>query len=111
MWIKRLSISVFMVIAIGFLVSSCESEGEEKIETAPVQKELSKVEFDVTGMTCEGCVSTIDQTLKAVNGVESADVSLEDEHATVIFDASKTSVEDLKKAVEKVGYGVEIAKN
>ena len=61
----------------------------------------------VTGMSCGGCVSTIEDALKAVPGVSSAKVSLANQEATVQFSEGQTSHEQLQSAIEKAGYGVE----
>ena len=61
----------------------------------------------VTGMSCGGCVSTIEGALKAVPGVSSAKVSLADHEATVQFSEGQTSHEQLQSAIEKAGYGVQ----
>jgi copper chaperone len=64
--------------------------------------------FKVTGMSCGGCVSTIEGALKAVPGVNSAKVSLTDHEASVEFSEGQTSHEQLQSAIEKAGYGVQI---
>ena len=61
----------------------------------------------VTGMSCGGCVSTIEGALKAVPGVSSAKVSLANHAATVQFSEGQTSHEQLQSAIEKAGYGVQ----
>ena len=63
--------------------------------------------LQVTGMTCGGCVSTIEGALRAVPGVTSAKVSLANHEATVQFSEGQTSREQLQSAIEKAGYGVE----
>ncbi|KAL7787765.1 hypothetical protein V8C37DRAFT_260489 [Trichoderma ceciliae] len=40
-------------------------------------------EFDIT-MTCGGCSGAIDRVLKKLEGVETYNVSLEKQHATVV---------------------------
>ena len=61
----------------------------------------------VSGMTCSGCVSKIEQALKAVPGVSSAKASLAQHEATVQFNEAQTSHEQLQSAIENAGYGVE----
>ena len=61
----------------------------------------------VTGMSCGGCAINVAGALKAVEGVNDAHVSLETREATVDFDDSRTSTEQLKSAVRHAGYGVE----
>jgi copper ion binding protein len=61
----------------------------------------------VNGMTCGGCANNVAGALKAVEGVNDAHVSLERKEATVDFDESRTSAEQLKSAVRHAGYQVE----
>ena len=61
----------------------------------------------ITGMSCGGCVSTVEGALKAVPGVANAKVSLDGHAATVTFSERQTSHEQLQLAIENAGYGVE----
>ena len=63
--------------------------------------------FNVTGMTCGGCVAAVREVLSAVNGVENVDVSLAGHSATIQFDENKTNIANLKSAVVAKGYGTE----
>ncbi len=60
----------------------------------------------ITGMTCASCVRRVEKALGKVEGVQEATVNLATEKARVVFDPGLTSLETLKKAVEKAGYGV-----
>ncbi len=60
----------------------------------------------VTGMYCANCVATIERNLKKVNGVEAAVVNLSSERATVNFDPSVATLQDMIARVERAGYGV-----
>lgn len=54
-----------------------------------------------------GCTSKASNALNAVSGVDHVEVSLEGGDATVRFNEQATSVEQLKSAVKKAGYGVD----
>lgn len=66
-------------------------------------------QLKVTGMTCGGCTSKVERTLKAVDGVINVSVSLSNSEATVQYDESITSIDQLKSVVTQAGYGVENA--
>ena len=66
---------------------------------APVKRELA-----ITGMTCASCVRSVETALANVAGVESAEVNLANERATVRLDPS-AEVGALVHAVERAGYG------
>jgi P-type Cu+ transporter len=60
----------------------------------------------ITGMTCANCVATIERNLKRLEGMQTANVNLAAERATVEFDPAKLSQADIIARVERAGYGV-----
>jgi len=62
----------------------------------------------ITGMTCANCVATVERNLKRVDGVESANVNLSSERATIEYDPSLANLQDLIARVERAGYGVAV---
>jgi Cu+-exporting ATPase len=73
-------------------------EGEKEV--------TNKITMKITGMTCASCSQTVEGALRKVKGVESANVNLATEKATVAYSPRTVSILDLRKAVENVGYGV-----
>lgn len=65
-----------------------------------MKDEILKIE----GMSCAACVRAVERAVKKVDGVESAGVNFATEKLTVSFDQSKTTLSDIKTAVEKAGY-------
>ena len=59
----------------------------------------------INGMMCEHCVAHVKEALEKVDGVRSADVSLEKKNAVVTLDG-EVGEEALKKAVTDAGYEV-----
>lgn len=60
----------------------------------------------VSGMACEGCVSSVRNLLERVPGVTGAKVVLEPGSAVV---SGSAAVADLVKAVEAAGYEAKLA--
>ena len=54
--------------------------------------------FKVEGLSCSHCVDAVGNILKELNGVTSSAVSLPD-NATVSFEESKVSLEEIKQAI------------
>ena len=50
---------------------------------AEAQPELTKVTLEIDGLICSACVDTVEEALKAVDGVREADISLSDSEAVV----------------------------
>ena len=67
---------------------------------------MEKATLNIFGMTCGGCVRSVSSVLNALDGVVKADVSLDKKCAVVDYDAAKLNVDQLKHAVEEVGYEV-----
>jgi P-type Cu+ transporter len=68
--------------------------------------ETKQITLPITGMTCANCVATVERGLKKQAGVQSANVNLSSERATVAFDPTATTLPDLIGRVERAGYGV-----
>ncbi|ASJ07269.1 heavy metal translocating P-type ATPase [Thermococcus pacificus] len=69
-----------------------------------VVRERKDVVLKIGGMTCAMCVKTIEAALKELPGVLEASVNLGTETARVSYDPSVVDIEDIKKAIESVGY-------
>jgi copper ion binding protein len=64
----------------------------------------SRIELTVEGMTCGGCVRSIEKKLSKVEGVEAAHVDLGTGKAIVEYDDSRAQIDQLIAAVEQIGY-------
>jgi Cu+-exporting ATPase len=58
-------------------------------------------------MTCGHCQKRVADAISSLEGVEFVDVNLESERVTVSFDPQKTSLDDIKAAIDKAGYSTE----
>ncbi|MDK9857106.1 heavy metal translocating P-type ATPase [Staphylococcus equorum] len=63
-----------------------------------------KAELDVIGMTCAACSNRIEKVLNRDAGVEHANVNLTTENATIAYNPEMTSIDDLIKKTQKIGY-------
>jgi len=66
-----------------------------------------EVTINVYDMTCGHCQKRVADAISSLEGVESVDVNLESESATVSFDPEKISLGDIKAAIRKAGYSTE----
>jgi copper ion binding protein len=60
----------------------------------------------IQGMTCNHCVMRVAKALKAVPGVQDAQVDLNKAEAIVTYDNTKVALEKLSFAVVDAGYKV-----
>ena len=64
------------------------------------------ITLNIEGMTCGGCVKSVTNSLNQVAGVQSVDVSLDHNSATISFDDSQAQQNTLKEAIEDAGFDV-----
>ena len=62
------------------------------------------ITLNITGMKCGGCSSAVEEAIKAVDGVDAVEVSLEDKTVQVSGSADKLV---LAAAIETAGFKVE----
>lgn len=60
----------------------------------------------IEGMHCATCATTIEKSLKSVQGIDKAEVSFGSNSAVVEYDPSKLEFKSIAKAVEDAGYKV-----
>ncbi|MDP3420398.1 MAG: heavy metal-associated domain-containing protein [Thiobacillus sp.] len=67
---------------------------------------MNDIILPVTGMTCGGCVNSVQRVLTAVPGVQTAEVTLQPGQARVVYDAARTDRAALVQAIIDAGFGV-----
>ncbi|PNT92395.1 heavy metal translocating P-type ATPase [Clostridium thermosuccinogenes] len=72
---------------------------------------MKKETLNITGMTCASCAKAVERSVKKLGNINSADVNLATEKLVVEFDESQMTLDEIKEAVKKAGYGVEEEKN
>ena len=64
------------------------------------------IHFTVKGMTCGGCVRSVQKILRAVNGVTEADVRVG--HLTVTIDLSRVDAKAIQQALKAGEFIAEV---
>ena len=65
---------------------------------------MEKKMVDVRGMTCAACALRIEKTVGKLPGVTQANVNLASEKLFVEYNPETVNMEEITKAVEKIGY-------
>jgi len=65
---------------------------------------MNKESIKISGMSCAACAARIEKGLKQMEGVQSANVNLAMERATVEFDDTLVKPEQLEQLIKKLGY-------
>lgn len=86
---RTLRITTLLIASTAFIMTTsagCEPTDSSTVETVAKTVELR---FDVEGMTCDGCVNAINETVKRMDGVIDCEASLEKNAAVVtVIDSS-----------------------
>lgn len=103
---------IFFVLFIATLFISCNVSNEKKVDPLELEvnkeatKNLTNLEVEITGMTCEiGCAKLIQSKLYKTEGVSFAEVSFEKANGKITYDANKISNDELKKIIENIAGG------
>ncbi len=67
---------------------------------------MDEIVLSVTGMTCGGCVNSVQKVLAALPGVQSVEVTLAPGQARVAVDPSRIERSALAQAIVDAGFGV-----
>ncbi len=67
---------------------------------------MKKIELKIEGMHCEGCSKRLTKVLSNVEGVNFAEVSLENKLAKIEYDENVAKLEDLEEAITDAGFEV-----
>ena len=67
---------------------------------------MNEIILSVTGMTCGGCVNSVQKVLAALPGVQRVEVTLSPGQARVTYDPARIDGAALVQAVIDAGFGV-----
>ncbi len=102
----------FVKVNLGTETAIVEYE-PEKVDMSKMEKAVKSAGYEVVneritvkigGMTCAGCVKTIEKALKKLDGVVEVNVNLGSEKAYIVFNPKMTGMYEIKKAIEDAGY-------
>ena len=65
---------------------------------------MKKESYLVEGMTCSGCERTVQRVVSNLEGVSSVQADAGAATVTVEYDPQKVTVDEIRSAVNKVGY-------
>src|SRR5215208_1662234 len=91
-------------------MSSRVRRRESGVETTNEKKRLAQINIAVTGMTCASCVRRVERALSKKEGVAQASVNFAAEKASVAYDPSATSPDELIEAIREAGYDADVRK-
>ena len=111
LWIS--TVFVILLLSVPYLIPVLNGDQNNSIEQSEIDHStLNVVTLDVPSMNCASCPVTVKKSLLKLDGIVSADVSLETKKAIVIFDQSQITPSQMIVATTNAGYpSTVIAKN
>ena len=95
------------------------SYNSEKVKSKDIENAIAKAGFGVIreeknkdviipigGMTCASCSKAVERAVKKLDGVESIQVNLATEKASITYSPSKIKLYEIKEAIQKAGFKV-----
>ena len=94
----------FLPFYVGYLAAAITPQNETSAFSSAENETNKTVVIDVEGMSCEGCAMTINQTLRKMKGVVSAEASFKDKNVKVVYDPKQITLDEIKQAINALGY-------
>lgn len=104
---KTILIIIFALAGIYVNVAKADCIPSNIVAVENSQNELTTVIFSAT-IHCDNCKKKIEKNMAFEKGVKEIKVDVKSKTVTVTFKSDKNTPEDLKKALEKLGYNSEI---
>ena len=94
-----------LVLTVAASSAACQRDTNASAQAAQTPRaEMRTVTVPVSGMICMVCAGSVKNALKAVHGVQKADVDLEKHNVTVQYENGKVSLDELTRAINQLGY-------
>ena len=89
--------ALFCSVAVG--IAALAANGYAQDLKPPPQAEVTKATYLVSGLHCAHCVMTVEGSLKKVKGVKSVTVNFQGKYATIEFDETVVSAQEVASAM------------
>ncbi len=85
------------------LIKAVENAG---YSATPADQKARMITANIHDMTCASCAKRVENVLSSLPGVHEANVNFATSKATISYDPSAVSVDDMKRAVDDTGYSM-----
>jgi mercuric ion transport protein len=100
-------VTIFVIIMTAFPYYSSVFYPKSEKEIIVVDKaNIQTINLEIKGMTCTSCEEHINHSVNQLIGIVNIKSSYENGNAEIEFDNSKTTIEEIEKAVNSTGYSV-----
>jgi mercuric ion transport protein len=100
-----IGMTLFAAVSITFPYYSGIFYPDNKQEVVIVDSaSIQKINVSIEGMTCDACQNHVNLAVNELTGIVDVNTSYANGNATVQFDNTKTSVDEIKEAINSTGY-------
>ncbi|MBD3234454.1 MAG: heavy metal translocating P-type ATPase [candidate division Zixibacteria bacterium] len=78
--------------------------------TDRIKNNSANIELPVHGMSCAGCVKSVESAIQKLSGVQEVAVNLSSETASIKYDPSNQNAGGIREAIQNAGYQVPVVK-
>jgi mercuric ion transport protein len=108
LWVGLFMITAFALAPYytGYIMAAVNNPKQSTAATLAADENTTNqtIVIEVEGMTCVGCEPHINETLKNLNGVVSAEASYQNKNVKVVYNAKQITLDQIKKAIDEIGY-------
>jgi len=97
---------LFLAVIFGFTACNQASSTSEKQEQKPEIAVNKTITMDVEGMTCNGCETAIENSIKNIDGVATVKADHKKGLAEIGYDSTRTEYSAFVTSIESSGYKV-----
>lgn len=100
-------VTLFAIVMTAFPYYSSVFYPKSEKQIVIVDKaNIQTINLEIKGMTCASCEEHINHSVNQLNGILKVKSSYVNGNSEIEFDNSKTTIEEIKKAVNSTGYSV-----
>lgn len=99
-------ITAFSFLMLAFPYYSKNFYGTQDFPKSIHDTKVNTVEFQIEGMTCEGCEEHIDHAVGQLIGISQLKTSYSENRSTISFDPEQTSILEIENVINKTGYHI-----
>ncbi|MFQ5630843.1 MAG: cation transporter [bacterium] len=101
---KRNVFFIFILIVTVLAFISCAKEEAKQEAVGADTTPTALVTFDVQGMTCAGCETSVKLALRDIEGVKNVEASYEAAEAKITVNPEKANEQEIIDAINNIGY-------
>ncbi len=93
----------FLMLAFPYYGDIFYLKNEKEIVVVE-KSDIQSVNIEISGMTCDACQNHVNHAVNELSGILKVESSYEKGNALIEFDKSKTTIDEIRNAINSTGY-------